>query len=180
MISTAKSDNFSVLCQRECCVLTDAHFGHAARPERSTQFRADESIKRARIALKSGTLKGILWHQGESDSKDGPAQIHEAKLHELIARFRKTLDAESAPFIAGQMGQFAERPWSDAKKMVDAAHQNLPKHVKQTAFVNSNDLKHKGDRVHFDSASFREFGKRYFKAFQELTVKQGSNAKSAN
>lgn len=140
----------------------------------------DESIKRARIALKSGTLKGILWHQGESDSKDGPAQIHEAKLHELIARFRKTLDAESAPFIAGQMGQFAERPWSDAKKMVDAAHQNLPKHVKQTAFVNSNDLKHKGDRVHFDSASFREFGKRYFKAFQELTVKQGSNAKSAN
>lgn len=129
----------------------------------------DESVKRARVALKSGTLKGILWHQGESDSKEGLAEVYAGKLHELIGRFRKTLNAENVPFIAGQMGQFAERPWNDFKKVVDAAHQDLPQHVKQAAFVNSNGLKHKGDEVHFDSASFREFGKRYFKAFQTLT-----------
>ncbi len=131
----------------------------------------DECIKRATIALKSGTLKAILWHQGESDSKEGLADVYVGKLHELIGRFRRKLDAENVPFIAGQMGQFKERPWSDAKKKVDAAHQNLPKHVKRSAFVNSDGLKHKGDQVHFDAAGFREFGKRYFKAYQELTKK---------
>ena len=28
---------------------------------------------------------------------------------------------------------------------------------------------HKGDKVHFDSASYREFGKRYAKAYLKLT-----------
>ena len=34
----------------------------------------DDAIRRARIAMKSGQLKGVLWHQGESDSKAGLAK----------------------------------------------------------------------------------------------------------
>lgn len=129
----------------------------------------DDAIRRARVALKAGTLKGILWHQGESDSNPEKAEIYEQKLHALIARFRKELDAPAVPFLAGQMGQFAERPWSDAKKQVDQAHRDLPKKVPHTAFIDSDDLKHKGDKVHFDAPSYREFGRRYAKAFLEMT-----------
>ena len=128
----------------------------------------DDAIKRVKVAMKSGTLKGILWHQGESDSKPEKAKAYERKLHELIARFRKEFHAPNVPFIAGQMGQFRERPWSDAKKLVDAAHQSLPKKLPGTAFVNSDGLKHKGDQVHFDAASYRELGRRYAKAFRVL------------
>lgn len=130
----------------------------------------DDTIRRAKIALKAGVLKGILWHQGESDSKPKLADVYEKNLHELIARLRKELDAAQVPFIAGQMGQFKERPWSDDKKQVDQAHRDLPERVKHAAFVNSDGLSHKGDQVHFDSKSYRELGRRYAAAFLKLVA----------
>ena len=128
----------------------------------------DDAMQRAQLALKSGTLKGILWHQGESDSNEKLAPGYEAKLHDLIARMRKDLAAPEVPFIAGQMGKFADAPWNDAHAQVDRAHRELPGKVQRTAFVNAEGLKHRGDKVHFDSPSYREFGKRYFAAFQSL------------
>jgi hypothetical protein len=130
----------------------------------------DDAMKRALPALKVGTLKGILWHQGESDSKPTLAPSYEGKLHALIERFRSVLGAPNAPFIAGQMGQFADSPWGADKILVDQAHRALPQKVPFTAFVSAEGLQHKGDKVHFDAESARELGRRYAKAFQELTT----------
>jgi len=121
----------------------------------------DDAMRRAKVALQSGILKGILWHQGESDSTDALAPGYEAKLHDLIARMRRELGAEDVPFVAGQMGRFDGAEWKEARKVVDRAHRELPKKVKGTGFVGSEGLADKGDKVHFDSASYREFGKRY-------------------
>ena len=134
----------------------------------------DDAIKRAGHAQQFGELKGILWHQGESDSKEGLAESYEKKLHELIVRLRTELDAGNAPFIAGQMGQFKERPWSEAKKQVDQAHRDLAVRARNAAFVNSDGLKHKGDKVHFDAAGFRELGRRYAKAYFQLSGAKGA------
>lgn len=130
----------------------------------------DDAIKRAKLALPAGELKGILWHQGESDAKPDLAETYEAKLHDLIKRLRAELNAPDVPFIAGQMGQFAESPWDASKKKVDQAHRDLPGKVKRTAFVNSDGLKHKGDKVHFDAESYREFGKRYAAAYKKIVA----------
>ena len=129
----------------------------------------DDALSRTLLALKSGALKGILWHQGESDSKEGAAEVYEQKLHELIARLRKDLQAPQVPFIAGQLGQFEERPWDDHRRRVDAAHQALAAKVPRTGFVSSDGLKHRGDIVHFDSQSYRELGHRYYKSFVSVT-----------
>ena len=135
----------------------------------------DDAIVRAHDALKAGTLRGILWHQGESDSKPDLAAVYEQKLHALIQRLRTELspgqDAAAIPFVAGQMGQFAERPWDDARKQVDAVQKNLPAVVPATAFASSDGLTHKGDEVHFDSASVRELGYRYYKAWKGIDAK---------
>lgn len=128
----------------------------------------DDCMKRVQAALPAGTLKAILWHQGEADATPKRAETYEAKLHDLIARFRKDLNAPDVPFIAGQLGQFATSPWGEGKKMIDAIYQRLPSQVPHTAFVSSAELKDRGDKVHFDSASYREFGKRYFEAYQKL------------
>lgn len=128
----------------------------------------DDAIPRVKVALESGTLKGILWHQGESDSKPGLAEQYETNLLALIDRFRTTLGSRDVPFIAGQMGQFEEKAWSDAKILVDSAQQDLSKNLPHYAFVSSEGLSHKGDKVHFDAASYREFGKRYAKAYFNL------------
>jgi hypothetical protein len=134
----------------------------------------DDAIKRAKLALPSGTLKGILWHQGESDSSRELAPTYEKKLHDLIARLRAELRAPDAPFICGQIGQFADSPWSEFKQQVDQAHRELPRKVSRTAFVSSEGLMHKGDKVHFDADSYRIFGRRYAEAYLKLVRAQSS------
>ncbi|WP_146513565.1 sialate O-acetylesterase [Rubripirellula amarantea] len=128
----------------------------------------DEMLPRLLMAMKVGTLKGILWHQGESDCQPQLSEVYESKLHTLIARLRTEVGDPNVPIVVGQMGQFPERPWNDDKKRVDAVHRNLPDQVSRTAFVNSDDLEHKGDNIHFNAESYRELGRRYANAYQTL------------
>ncbi|MCF7789061.1 MAG: sialate O-acetylesterase [Prosthecobacter sp.] len=128
----------------------------------------DDMVKRVEVALPAGTLKGILWHQGESDSTAALAPTYAAKLSDLVKRLRELVKAPEVSFIAGQMGVFDGVPWSPEKKVVDQAHRDLPKAVPHTAFVTAEGLNHKGDKVHFDSAAYRELGKRFGKAFLEM------------
>jgi len=129
----------------------------------------DDMVKRVELALPAGTMKGILWHQGESDSTAGLAETYAGKLQDLVKRLRELVKAPEVPFIAGQMGVFDEVPWSPEKVLVDKAHRDLPKEVPHTAFVTAEGLHHKGDKVHFDSAAYRELGKRYAAAFLQMT-----------
>jgi len=128
----------------------------------------DDALARTRRALQSGSLRGILWHQGESDSTPELAPRYEAALRSLIERFRGELGAPSVPFVIGQLGQFAAVPWNDPTRAVDAAHRQLAASVPLAAFVSSDGLTSNPDNIHFDAASLREFGKRYAAAFAAL------------
>jgi hypothetical protein len=128
----------------------------------------DDAMERVRFARKTGMLRGILWHQGESDSNAKKAPLYEEKLHALIERFRRDLEAPEVPFIVGQLGIFEERPWNEWRQQVDAAHAALPGKIPFTAFVPSNGLTPNADLIHFDNASLREFGGRYAKAYLQL------------
>lgn len=86
----------------------------------------DDAIARAKLALKNGELKGILWHQGESDSSAQGAPEYHAKLDDLVARFRKELAAPDAPFIVGGLGKFDDVPWDAPRGQVDQALRSLP------------------------------------------------------
>jgi len=132
----------------------------------------DDALARAEVALKDGQLKGILWHQGESDSKPDLAEQYGEKLHELIGQFRAELDSSDVPFVVGQMGIFSERPWSEAKHQVDRAHKEVSKKVSRSGFASAEGLNHKGDEVHFDTDSARTLGRRYFEVWRALSVKQ--------
>ncbi|TWU58359.1 sialate O-acetylesterase [Rubripirellula reticaptiva] len=113
-----------------------------------------------------GTVKGVLWHQGESDSNSPASEEYESRLTDLIYRFREVVGDPQLPFLIGQLGQFAERPWTDGRRAVDAAQQRTTRHVARTAMVASDGLTDKGDSTHFDSPSLREFGFRYAAAMQ--------------
>jgi hypothetical protein len=126
-------------------------------------------MRRVRLALPAGTLKGILWHQGEADSKPELASAYAAKLADLIKRLRAELHAPNVPFIAGQLGKFADAPWNEFRAQVDQAHRTLPDRVPHTAFVSAEGLVHKGDKVHFDRDSLHELGRRYAAAYLKLT-----------
>ena len=125
----------------------------------------DEAITRARAAMRGGTLKAILWHQGESDSREPAASLYEARLRALIERFRSDLGAPDLPFIIGQLGRFERGPWSAARERVDAAQRLLAAQVHNVAYVSSEGLTDRGDTIHFDAGSARELGRRYAAAY---------------
>jgi hypothetical protein len=129
----------------------------------------DDALARARHAMLQGTLKGILWHQGESDRSPERAPLYRPALTELIARFRKDLNTADVPFLIGQLGQFSGAgPWDESARQVDRAQREVAASVPSTAFVSSDGLTSKPDNLHFDAPSLREFGKRYAAAFAAL------------
>jgi sialidase-1 len=132
----------------------------------------DDALARTRTALAAGTLKGILWHQGESDATAELSPPYANKLTELIQRFRRELNAPDVPFLIGQLGQFAENPWTVHKSFVDQVHRHTPRYVPNVAFASSRGLQHMGDKVHFESAAARELGRRYYAAWEWLQEKQ--------
>ncbi len=128
----------------------------------------DDAIARARVAMKDGELKGILWHQGESDGKPGLAEAYEGKLEDLFQRFRRELNVSELPIVLGQLGQFPEKPWNEYRMLVNNAHIAVSKRMGKVVFVPSDGLTPNSDFVHFDTRSLRIFGKRYAEAYLKL------------
>ncbi len=127
----------------------------------------EAALKRARAAMKEGVIKGVLWHQGENDSgKAETAQAYGKNLDAMIVALRKDLDAPALPIVVGQLGEFYREGANVTT--VNEALQSLPKRVPHTAFIPSNGLGHKGDKVHFDAPAYREFGRRYAEAMRKL------------
>ena len=127
------------------------------------------AVARTRIALKSGTLKGILWHQGESDASSAKRTAQWGKkFKSMIVSFRREFG--EVPFIAGELGHyFDERKcrWRE----INAQLHRLEGVVSGYLVVPSEGLKAKSDNVHFDTRSLREFGRRYAEAYKRLTAK---------
>lgn len=131
----------------------------------------DDAMVRAKQAMKDGTLKAILWHQGESDSSPKLAAVYEEKLTALIARFRAELNAPNLPFIIGQLGKFEAEgaPWNEGKTAVDRAQQAVAAKVPNVYFVSAEGLGSKGDKLHFSTASAKTLGQRYAEAYLKAT-----------
>ncbi|MGJ8650145.1 MAG: sialate O-acetylesterase [Opitutaceae bacterium] len=121
----------------------------------------DDMLARLKVAMQSGTVKGVLWHQGEADGKMGERGKYEPALTELIDRVRTECGNPDLPFVIGQLGQFEGRPWSDGRKLVDAAQQAVAENSPFVGFVSSEGLEDRGDQTHFSADAARELGKRF-------------------
>jgi hypothetical protein len=121
------------------------------------------ALQRATIAIRDGTLKGIIWHQGENDSqREEDANTYGQRLAKMIKDIREDLGAKDLPFVVGQIGEFLyTRDKSPFARKINEALAKIPEIVPHTGCALSKDLNHKGDGVHFDSASERELGRRY-------------------
>lgn len=124
-----------------------------------------EAVRRAGIALKAGTLAGILWHQGESDS--GAAEklaAYPQKAAELFAALRKELNAPEVSIVVGTLGDFL----GERGAAFNAMARKLPDNIPRCAVADAAGLKDKGDKLHFDAAAARELGRRYAAAWLAL------------
>ena len=127
------------------------------------------AVARTRIALRSGTLKGILWHQGEADATADLAPSWGAKLESMIASFRREFGP--VPFVAGELGRYLDESgrWQDINAHLHALEGKVPAY----RVVSSEGLAPKSDNVHFDTESLREFGLRYAAAMVSCMETRG-------
>lgn len=121
----------------------------------------DDAVRRIREAMKHGTVKGILWHQGEGDRKSAAAYL--PQLIELIGRLRTVTQNDKLPFVAGELGRYMK-----SHEHFNTVIADLPARTSNTAVVSSEGLTHTGDGTHFDSDSLHELGKRYAQAMARL------------
>jgi hypothetical protein len=135
-------------------------------------FPYDDAIARAKVAMQKGVLKGILWHQGESDNDASKSMVYLQKLKVLVDNLRRDLNAPDLPFVAGEIGRFNKEDYIN--KIVNT----LPSEIKNSAVVSSEGLVDKGDHLHFDTPSARELGKRYAIAMKKLLQETSSTETS--
>ncbi len=119
------------------------------------------------LGKKYGTIKGILWHQGETDSSDAEnIEAYHERLSILFKEFRNIVGNSQLPIIVGELGSFSENN-TDWQKINTALHA-YSQEDQYADYINTQDLKHKGDRIHFNSDGQREMGKRYAHKLREL------------
>ena len=128
----------------------------------------DDAMARLAVAMKSGRLRAVLWHQGESDATPQRSVVYAAKLRALIERFRSVSGNPDLPFVIGQLGEFPGRPWTADTRRIDSVHRALAASMPNVAFVSAEGLRDKGDALHFDAASARTLGERYAAAYLRI------------
>ena len=114
----------------------------------------------AKKAQKDGVIKGILMHQGESNTGDPKwagmvNQVYERLLGDL------KLKPEDVPLFAGNIVQAdGKGVCIGCKKQID----ELPKTIHTCQIISSDGCSNGPDRLHFDAAGYSELGCRYGEA----------------
>lgn len=132
----------------------------------------DNALHCARLAQRSATLAGILWHQGESDCPDGLHQEYREKLLRMLQALRQDLELPNVPILIGGLGDYlAEFPkpsWQlkNYPKINDAL-QSVSQELTNAAFVSAQGLTPNPDFLHFNAESLYAFGLRYFDVYEE-------------
>ena len=114
----------------------------------------------AKKAQKDGVIKGILMHQGESNTGDPEWANKVQQVYDALCGDLK-LKPEEVPLFAGNIVQAGgQGVCIGCKKQID----ELPKTLHTAQVISSDDCTNGPDRLHFDAAGYRELGCRYGEA----------------
>lgn len=126
-------------------------------------------LEKVEMGKQYGEIKAILWHQGESDANEEGIKNRMKNLKKLFSSFRKDIGNTKLPIVIGELGTYSKTPelWAEINKV----NHKYSRKDKYSALVETDDLKDKGDRVHFDGASQREMGRRFADQYLNLIFK---------
>ncbi|MBR1933397.1 MAG: acetyl xylan esterase [Prevotella sp.] len=118
----------------------------------------------AKKAQQDGVIKGVLMHQGESNTGDSEwankvQQVYDRLLGDL------QLKPEEVPLLAGEVVQ------ADGKGQCIAMNkqiQELPKTLHTAQVISSTGCTSGPDNLHFDAPGYRELGRRYGEKMLQL------------
>lgn len=114
-------------------------------------------VEMAKLAQKDGVIKGILLHQGESNTGDTlwPSKVklvYDNLMNDL------NLKPENVPLLAGEMVSAAE---GGACASMNAIIATLPQTIANSYVISSDGCAGRPDHLHFTAEGYRMLGKRY-------------------
>jgi hypothetical protein len=120
-------------------------------------------LQRASAASQTGVIKGLLWHQGESNAGAKTYKNYKENLQVFFDRIRRDINQPDLPVYAGQLGSYLSKMSNPNAVAVNNDLQQLSTSYKNFHVIFTGDLTCKSDTIHFDSGSQREMGKRFAK-----------------
>lgn len=114
-------------------------------------------VDMAKVARKTGVIRGILLHQGESNTGDPQWPAKVKAVYENLLR-DLDLNAADVPLLVG--GLVAADQQGKCAGM-NAVIADLPKTIPTAHFVSSDGCEGRPDHLHFTPAGYRELGRRY-------------------
>lgn len=114
-------------------------------------------VEMAKLAQKDGVIKGILLHQGESNTgdKEWPSKV-KGVYNNLIKDLN--LDPKSVPLLAGELVSKGE---GGACASMNSIIATLPEVIPNSYVISSEGCPAIKDHLHFTAEGYRMLGKRY-------------------
>lgn len=134
--------------------------------ERHRKVRLLTNFKsKVEIGKNNGQIKGILWHQGESDANPEDVLHYKDRLATLFTEFRTIVGDEKLPVLVGELGVYANREDYEFSLQINEQIKMLTTADANAICVKSSDFDRSGYNGHFGSESQRTFGRRFAKEY---------------
>ena len=114
-------------------------------------------IDMAKLAQKDGVIKGILLHQGESNTNDKEWPNKVKGIYDNLIK-DLNLKTEEVPLLAGELVNADQGGTCASMNSIIA---ELPKTIPNSYVISSRGCTSCPDHLHFNAAGYRELGKRY-------------------
>lgn len=158
-------------CKIELFEKDSFHAYAATAPQWMTNFITEYDgnpyqylVNMAKVAQKSGIIKGILLHQGESNTNDREWPKKVKGVYDNLIR-DLNLTSDDVPLLAGETVNADQQGVCASVNRIIA---ELPKTLPNSYVISSAGVTCQQDRLHFDSAGNRELGRRYAEKMLEL------------
>jgi len=117
----------------------------------------EQLVVLAKLAQKDGVIKGILLHQGESNTNDSiwPQKV-KVIYDNLIEDLH--LKAKKVPLLAGELVNADQGGVCASMNLIIA---KLPQKIPNSYVISSAGCTDSRDNLHFNAEGYRKFGKRY-------------------
>lgn len=131
----------------------------------------DNAVHCAKLAMRTSSLRGILWHQGESDCAEEKHPLYAERFITVMDTLRKELNKPEIPILIGGLGDFLAQFVSSPRiiqyyPVMNQILETLGHEYARCAFVSAAGLGSNPDHLHFSAEALAEFGLRYYKAFE--------------
>lgn len=121
-------------------------------------------LEMAKLAQKDGVIKGILLHQGESNTGDTSWPVKVKKVYDNLLR-DLNLKSSDVPLLAGELVN-ADTDGTCAR--MNPIIDKLPQTIPTAHVISSAGCTDGKDNLHFDAAGYRKLGTRYAVKMLEL------------